>query len=46
MAAAKVIEISAESDQRFGDAIKQGIEQAAQTVDKIRGSASRSRRPR
>jgi dodecin len=38
MAVAKVIEISAESDQSFEDAIKQGIEQASQTVDNIRGA--------
>jgi flavin-binding protein dodecin len=35
---AKVIEISAESPESFEDAIRRGVEKAAQTVHEIRGA--------
>ena len=38
MAIAKVIEISAESEQGFEDAIRQGIEGAGKTVRNIRNA--------
>lgn len=38
MAVGKIIEISAESDHSFEDAIKQGIDQASQRVENIRGA--------
>jgi flavin-binding protein dodecin len=44
MAVAKVIEISAESDRSFEDAINLGISTAAKTVRNIRGPGSRSSR--
>lgn len=37
MAIAKVIELSAASQQSFEDAIRQGIERASKTVDNIQG---------
>ena len=37
MAVAKVIEISATSEESFEDAVKRGIERASQTVDDICG---------
>ncbi|MBK5218376.1 MAG: dodecin domain-containing protein [Thermoleophilia bacterium] len=38
MAVAKVIEITATSDQSFEDAIKQGIGKASETVKNIKGA--------
>ena len=38
MSVAKVIEISAESNTGFEDAIAQGIQKAAQTVQNIKGA--------
>jgi dodecin len=38
MAVAKVIEITATSDQSFEDAIKQGIGKASETVQNIKGA--------
>jgi len=38
MSVAKVIEISAESQKSFEDAINQGIQKASQTVQNIRGA--------
>ena len=38
MAVAKVIEITATSDQSFEDAIKQGIDKASETVQNIKGA--------
>lgn len=38
MALAKVIEIFAESDQSFEDAVAKGIKDAAKTVHNIRGA--------
>jgi len=38
MSVAKVIEISAESDKSFEDAISQGIETASETVKNIKGA--------
>lgn len=38
MSVAKVIEISADSDKSFEDAIQQGIETASKTVDNIKGA--------
>ena len=38
MATAKVIEISAESDASFDDAIKQGIRDAGKTVKNIKSA--------
>lgn len=38
MSVAKVIEISAESDNSFDDAIRLGIEKAAKTVDNIQSA--------
>ncbi len=38
MSVAKVIEISADSDKSFEDAIQQGIETASETVDDIKGA--------
>lgn len=38
MSVAKVIEISAESQKSFEDAIAQGIQKASQTVQNIRGA--------
>lgn len=38
MSVAKVIEISAESQKSFEDAIGQGIQKASQTVQNIRGA--------
>jgi hypothetical protein len=38
MSVAKVIEISACSNDSFEDAIKQGVARAAQTVDDIQGA--------
>lgn len=38
MSVAKVIEISAESDTSFEDAIKKGIQRAGTTVKDIRGA--------
>jgi len=38
MSVAKVIEISADSDKSFEDAIQQGIETASKTVDDIKGA--------
>jgi flavin-binding protein dodecin len=35
---AKVIEISAESGESFDDAVRRGIEKAAETVHEIRGA--------
>ena len=37
MAIAKVIELSASSSESFEDAIRNGIERAAKTVDNIQG---------
>lgn len=37
MAIAKVIELSAASQQSFEDAIRQGIERASKTIDNIQG---------
>ena len=36
MSVAKIIEISAESSQSFEDAIRQGLQRASKTVDKIK----------
>ena len=38
MSVAKVIEISAESTKSFEDAIRDGIDTAAETVNNIRGA--------
>mgnify|MGYP006277768265 CR=1 FL=1 len=38
MSVAKVIEISAESDKSFEDAVQHGIERASKTVDNIEGA--------
>lgn len=38
MAIAKVIELSAASDQSFDDAIRKGIERAAKTVSNIQSA--------
>ena len=38
MSVAKVIEITAESDKGFEDAIQRGISKAAETVDDIRAA--------
>lgn len=38
MSVAKIIEISAESNESFEDAIRQGIEKASRTVDNIKGA--------
>lgn len=38
MSVAKVIEINAESDESFEDAITQGIKTAAKTVHNIKGA--------
>ncbi|MFW5968998.1 MAG: dodecin family protein [Halofilum sp. (in: g-proteobacteria)] len=38
MSVAKVIEISAESDESFEDAIRQGIERAEKSVRNVRGA--------
>jgi flavin-binding protein dodecin len=38
MSVAKIIEISADSDKSFEDAIQQGIETAGKTVDDIKGA--------
>jgi hypothetical protein len=38
MAVAKVIEITATSEASFEDAIRQGIEKAAETVHNIKGA--------
>jgi flavin-binding protein dodecin len=38
MSVAKVIEITSESTVSFDDAIKQGIERAARTVDNVKGA--------
>jgi len=38
MSVAKVIEISSSSEKGFEDAIRQGIERAAETVEDIRGA--------
>ena len=38
MSVAKVIEISADSDKSFEDAVQQGIETASKTVDDIKGA--------
>ena len=38
MSVAKVIEISAESQKSFEDAIAQGVQKASQTVQNIRGA--------
>ena len=38
MAVAKVIEIAAESDRSFEDAIEKGIKTAAKTVHSVRGA--------
>jgi flavin-binding protein dodecin len=38
MSVAKVIEISAESNKGFEDAINQGIQKASQTVQNIKGA--------
>jgi len=38
MSVAKVIEITSESTESFDDAIKQGIERAARTVDNVKGA--------
>jgi len=38
MSVAKVIEISASSPESFGDAIRQGIARAADTIDDVRGA--------
>ncbi|MFO7787582.1 MAG: dodecin family protein [Halospina sp.] len=38
MSVGKVIEISAESDKGFEDAIRNGIEAASQTVENIKGA--------
>lgn len=38
MTVAKVMEISAESQKGFEDAIRQGIERASKTVDQIQGA--------
>ena len=38
MSIAKVIEITAESNQSFDDAIRQGIQRAGQTVENVRGA--------
>ena len=38
MSVAKVIEITADSDKGFEDAIEQGISKASQTVDNIRAA--------
>lgn len=38
MAVAKIIEITATSDQSFEDAIAQGIGKAAETVENIKGA--------
>jgi flavin-binding protein dodecin len=38
MSVAKVIEISASSDESFDDAIRKGIRRAAETIDDVRGA--------
>lgn len=38
MSVAKVVEISAESDKSFEDAVKQGIARATDTLDNVRGA--------
>jgi hypothetical protein len=38
MTIAKIIEISAESDKSYDDAVRKGIEEAAKTVDNIRSA--------
>lgn len=38
MSIAKVIEISTESKESFEDAVRQGIERAAQTVENIKSA--------
>lgn len=38
MSVAKVIEINAESDKSFEDAVNEGIKTAAKTVDNIKGA--------
>ena len=38
MSVAKIIEISADSDKSFEDAIQQGIETASKTVNDIKGA--------
>lgn len=38
MSVAKIIEISAESNESFEDAIRQGVEKASKTVDNIKGA--------
>jgi flavin-binding protein dodecin len=38
MSVAKVLELSAESSKSFDDALRKGIERAADTVSEIRGA--------
>lgn len=38
MSVAKIIEISADSDTSFDDAIREGIERASKTVKQIKGA--------
>jgi hypothetical protein len=38
MSVAKVIEISASSPESFGDAIRQGIARATDTIENVRGA--------
>lgn len=38
MPVAKVIELSASSNESFGDAIRQGIARATKSVDDVRGA--------
>jgi dodecin len=38
MAVAKIIEITARSDESFEDAIQQGIDKASETVHNIKGA--------
>jgi flavin-binding protein dodecin len=38
MSVAKVIEITADSEKGFEDAIQQGVSKAAETVDDIKGA--------
>lgn len=38
MSVAKIVEISAESDQSFEDAVRQGIERTEKTLKNVRGA--------
>jgi len=38
MSVAKVVEISAESDKSFEDAVREGLHRATDTLDNVRGA--------